>query len=455
MSMRAAEVLGKSTPMTVLPLPSRTRPAVTVRRRVHARPRVDLARLTRYRGGTYSHTVDTIVFTDGTSARTDLIRLNPNIDAYSLDFTAVAPTRPSQYSVDTWSAVPNLRARLHETEVDWILRNSFPTLRTPELSRRLRAAGYPLGSANIAEHEAIAGTQAAIWYLTNGLELDNRPLNVPFAVRRTAGAWAFEFDGEPELGGYSVRLTSPAAATLRLYKSVDGVTWQAVSGSTLQARGEGVFRKVLGVGATVSGSSHGKAHRGHRHYRLSIAAPDGGPVDVADVDFWLGGSGNHRNADRIVHLYNYLLAGARRARHQAVAPQLMSAGVVVDGDLVGPFRLRATSTVALSVGGGHVLVDADGAELAGLVEPDAEFYLRRAAGSGSATMTAAIPGTPSGFGGRVITGVARDEAARRLTPLALAVPAQLVVDFEIDWETARNSVAPVSRLASRRRQARQ
>lgn len=36
-------------------------------------------RLTRYRGGTYSSTVDEVVFTDGTSARTDLIRLNPTI----------------------------------------------------------------------------------------------------------------------------------------------------------------------------------------------------------------------------------------------------------------------------------------------------------------------------------------------------------------------------------------
>ncbi|PJE20383.1 MAG: TQXA domain-containing protein, partial [Mycobacterium sp.] len=41
--------------------------------------------MTRYRGGTYSHTVDKIVFTDGSTARTDLIRLNPNLQAYSLD----------------------------------------------------------------------------------------------------------------------------------------------------------------------------------------------------------------------------------------------------------------------------------------------------------------------------------------------------------------------------------
>ena len=87
------------------------------------------------------------MFTDGTSARTDLIRLNPNIEAYSLDFTGIAPTRPSRYRADSWSAVPHLQARAHEAEVDWILRNSFPTLSTSEISRRLRAAGYPLGPA--------------------------------------------------------------------------------------------------------------------------------------------------------------------------------------------------------------------------------------------------------------------------------------------------------------------
>ena len=40
-------------------------------------PATELTRMTRYRGGTYSHTVDTIVFIDGTCARTDLIHPNP------------------------------------------------------------------------------------------------------------------------------------------------------------------------------------------------------------------------------------------------------------------------------------------------------------------------------------------------------------------------------------------
>ena len=50
-----------------------------------------LSGLTRAPGGTYSSTVEVIHFTDGSSAHTDLIRLNPNIDAYSLDFAGVSP----------------------------------------------------------------------------------------------------------------------------------------------------------------------------------------------------------------------------------------------------------------------------------------------------------------------------------------------------------------------------
>jgi hypothetical protein len=46
-------------------------------------------------------------------------------------------------------------------------------------------------------------------------------------------------------------------------------------------------------------------------------------------------------------------------------------------------------------------------------------------------LTATAPGTSNGFGGRVITGVARDDANSRLTPVALAMSAPLVVDFAI------------------------
>src|SRR6202048_339191 len=186
--------------MTVLPLTDRAVSRVATDSRIVVRPTPELPHMTRYRGGTYSHTVDRIVFTDGSWARTDLIRLNPNVHAYSLDFAGIAPHHPSRYQPGSWSELPHLLASDHEAEVDWILRNSFPMRSAAELSRRVREAGYPIGPANISEHEAIAATQAAIWYLTNGLALDTRPLNVPVAVHRASGPVAASgLDGAPQL----------------------------------------------------------------------------------------------------------------------------------------------------------------------------------------------------------------------------------------------------------------
>ena len=417
--------------MTVLSLPRPARPPIAVRRHVRARD-VDIARMTRYRGGTYSHTVDTVVFTDGSSARTDLIRLNPNIEAYSLDFSGHAPTRPSHYRAATWSAVPNLRTRAHEAEVDWILRNSFPALSPAELSRRLRAAGYPLGSANIADHEAIAATQAAIWHFTNDLDLDNRPRSVPVAERRSANGIFFAFDGEPELGGYSVELTSRTAVSLVMQKSVDGLTWRNVTASGLNIEaGKGTHRKALGLGSTVSRSRHGRRGVGYRYYRLVILADSA--VVVGSVRFWLTGSATYRNPDRIVHMYDYLLAGARRARESAIPAEILSDDAAVVDGLVGPFRLQAAHSASLTAVAAAI-VDADGRQVTGPVEPGTEFYIRPQPGKDGVLLTATVPATSNGVGGRVITGVARDDSNSRLTPVALAMPAPLVVDFAIYLE---------------------
>ncbi|MDT5267629.1 MAG: hypothetical protein QOI90_4255 [Mycobacterium sp.] len=414
--------------MTVQTLSERIHASVAVRRREVAGSS-ELSRLTRYRGGTYSHTVGTLVFTDGSVARTDLIRLNPNVEAYSLDFGGVAPSRPSHYRAATWSAVTNLRARAREPEIDWILRNSFPTIGTAELSRQLRAAGHPLGSSNIAEHEAIAATQAAIWFLTNDMQLDNRPRNVPIAVRRDAEAIGFEFDGAHQLGGYTVDITSKAATTsLRLQRSTDGSVWRDVASSRLTVTGPGRYRKALGAGSTLSRHLPGRPGEGFRHYRV---VADAAGVEFGEVMFWLDGASHYRNPDRVVHLYDYLLAGARWARSHAVAPELSAVDAMVDGGLIGPLRLHANDAVALTVSGGSLL-NADGADLK-TCEPGGEFYLRPSPGIHSATITATVPARGDGFGGRVITGVARDDVNSRLTPVALAVPAPLVVDFHLEW----------------------
>jgi TQXA domain-containing protein len=430
----------KVDPMTVQTLSKRVHAPVAVRRREVAGSG-ELSRLTRYRGGTYSHTVGTLVFTDGVVARTDLIRLNPNVEAYSLDFGGVAPSRPSHYRAATWSAVTNLAARAREPEIDWILRNSFPTIGTAELSGRLRAAGHPLGSSNIAEHEAIAATQAAIWFFTNDMQLDTRPRNVPIAVRRGVQNIAFEFDDAHQLGGYTVDVTSATPVALRLQKSTDGSEWRDVASSKLTVAGPGRYRKALGAGSTLSQHLPGRPGQGFRHYRV---VADTVAAEVGEVTFWLEGIGHHRNPDRVVHLYDYLLAGARWARRRAVAPELSTASATVDGGLVGPLRLHANDAAALFVSGAS-LVDADGAELR-ICEPGGEFYLRPDPGVHSVTVTARVPARGDGFGGRVVTGVARDDVNSRLTPVALAVPAPLVVDFHLQWSPAAERLLGEPRL---------
>ena len=418
--------------MTLLSIPAPTQ--VTTHRRVVVRPANDLPRMTRYRGGTYSHTVDRIAFADGTTARTDLIRLNPNLDAYSLDFSGIAPHLPSRYQLGNWSALPHVRGRGCEAQIGWILRHSFPITTTAELSRQLRAAGYPLGTANISDHEAIAATQAAIWYFTNGLALDTQPLNVPVAVRRGPGpVVTYEFDGQPQIGGYSVWTTADASVCLRLQKSANGVDWHDISGSLLTTGpAKGRYQRTLGVGSTLSSSSHG--HRGHgfRYYRLVTATPGGTP-GIGHVRFWLTGARHYRNADRVVHLYNYLLAGANSARRETGEPRLVTRHANAAGGQVGPFYVR--SPLALNVTDGHALVDADGVAIDGTIEPGRGFYVRTEPGASSTTLTAT---TAQALGGRVLTGVAVDGAPHRFTPVALAVPTDVAIHFDIDWDCSRD-----------------
>src|SRR5664280_930254 len=173
-----------------------------------SRPAGESTTFSRYLGGTYPSTVEVIRFADGAQARTDMVRLHPNIAAYSIDYSGVAPEGPSRYRDGAWASGAQAAEPGVEGEVVWIMRHSFPTLSTAELSRDLRAAGVPIGPADLKEHEAIAGTQAAIWHLTNGLNLDTQPLSVPVAVTAVE----------------SVRGTSPGAVL-----EVDGrSTWRAL-----------------------------------------------------------------------------------------------------------------------------------------------------------------------------------------------------------------------------------
>src|SRR5258707_1229615 len=121
-------------------------------------------------------------------------------------------------------------------------------------------AGYPLGPAHITQHAASARTHGATGHPTNGPGPGTRPLDGPAAGPRGAGpVITFEFDGQPQLGGYSLWTAAQAAVGVKLQKSADGTDWQDVSGSQLSTgAGRGRHQRTLGVGSTLSASSHGR-----------------------------------------------------------------------------------------------------------------------------------------------------------------------------------------------------
>jgi TQXA domain-containing protein len=422
-------------------------PAVSVRRRPSAPPDSDVIRLTRYRGGTYSHTVATIAFADGSSARTDLIRMHPNVAAYSLDAGGISPAHPSRYQVQPWAALPNLRAHAVEAEVDWILRNSFPSLGLTELSQRLRMSAALVGTANLAEHEAIAATQAAIWHFTNGLDLDTRPRDEPILRRHTPEGLVLEFDGAPELGGYRAKVVTDQAVRLELDKSTDGRMWRLVDGSAADVSpGTGSIAVTLGVGATLSSTRAGRPARGHRFYRLRVI----GDAEVSAVGFRLQSRRRFSNPERIVHLYEHLVAGARNARRAArptrvVADRATVGGAVVATEgLVGPLRLESPTRTQVSAASAQI-VDMLGQVLPDHLAPQTQFYVRPSPGASSTTIQLTVPPDRQGVG-RVATGLTQDSAAQRFTPLALAVATPAVHEFDVTWPSSSVSRSPAEPL---------
>ncbi len=361
--------------------------------------------LSRVRGGMYSSTVDLIRFADGSTAHTDLIRLNPNIDAYSLDFGGRSPRRLAHYREASWHQAPQRSARWRR-EITRLLTNSYPAVSTTELTRRLRESGYPLGTGEIRRHEAIAATQAAIWHLTNGLELDVQPLDAPIAARARIGAhpaarplaaagsleWHTPLPaGETayleltlaealQLRSYAFTVgarTGRHPVEIRLEQSTDGVRWNPVSGSaiTLDARGSAGrrLRRRLGVTATLASADAAAGHRGHRHYRLAASGPleRDGLLDLRQVAIDLGSGQRFRNNDRVVYLYDLLLD---RTAGIDAGPALRQPADHDPAGMTGPFTLAGTAAT-VSTSSARV-VDAEGNLLWGPIDPGTSFYLR-------------------------------------------------------------------------------
>ena len=115
-----------------------------------------------------------IRWADGTYSDTELVRLEEQLPAYAL---LPGPTG-SSYQEISWLESDLLASEWALTQV---LAQGFGRVGIDELRRRLRRAGYATAAHELTIHDAIAGTQAALWRVSTGHELDARHVN-PLAV---------------------------------------------------------------------------------------------------------------------------------------------------------------------------------------------------------------------------------------------------------------------------------
>ncbi|OBC01945.1 hypothetical protein [Mycobacterium sp. 852002-40037_SCH5390672] len=87
--------------------------------------------------------------------------------------------------------------------------------------------------------------------------------------------------------------------------------------------------------------------------------------------------------------------------------------------------------LVLSADDGHELVDVDDFAVGEATEPGTDFCIRQAPGTSGITRTAK---TVSDLHGRVLAGVALDEASQRFTPVTLAIPTEMNIEFDISWQ---------------------
>lgn len=443
---------------------------VVARRSVSSVHAVPLPRLTRYRGGTFSPTVHSIRFADGSTARTDLVRLNPNITAYSLDFHGTVAPTPVRYRPAAWGHTTGLRARFRAAAIDAVLAASYPVVDTVELSTTLRRAGLMSGRRNLRDDEAIAATQAAIWKLANDLDLDSRPRTAPSAVVARAGGIGIDgvvaddeqgvslaadisarapltvdldFDHSPMLGGVRLDLDSALPAGLlrvRVLRRTRVGEWTEVAGSAFTPTGEGPWSHRLPPLATAADNRSGRVI-GYPHYRVEIATDSVhcGRIAVRDLAVELVDTARFANADNVVALYRYLLEVAQRsgdaagssAVHLDVEPRRSTSTTPT-------FRYRGPRAATIT---GRV-VDAAGdirIEDIGVVQPGGTFAVTRDLDPGDRmTISAAMP-SAAAVEARVL--LACDAQRPGLTPLVTSVPSARETVVELIVFATRDGAA--------------
>ncbi|GAA2009033.1 Cys-Gln thioester bond-forming surface protein [Microbacterium ulmi] len=127
---------------------------------------------------------------------------------YSVDFHGTPPANNNDYVQAEW-AEPLLPAVAVEArgEVEWILKNSYPVVDTSRLRDAIRASDPSFPQGYFSESEAVAGTQAAIWHLTDGVDLDLANTSPNTDRVKKLYAWLLaNADGAPATTGAAPRL---------------------------------------------------------------------------------------------------------------------------------------------------------------------------------------------------------------------------------------------------------
>ncbi len=115
-----------------------------------------------------------IRWADGTTSETELVRLDEQLPGYAL----VPGSSTLSYSEIPWR---DSGWHASEWSLTQVLAQGYGRVGIDELRRRLRRAGYATAAEELTIHDAVAGTQAAVWHITSGRELDARHVN-PVAV---------------------------------------------------------------------------------------------------------------------------------------------------------------------------------------------------------------------------------------------------------------------------------
>ena len=115
-------------------------------------------------------------WSDGSTTRTQLLELDGRHSGYALSLppSPGSSATPSSFRETSWLDSDRLADEWTLTQV---VAQGYGRVGLDELRRRLRRAGYATAAEELTAGHAIAATQAAVWHVTTGRELDARHVN--------------------------------------------------------------------------------------------------------------------------------------------------------------------------------------------------------------------------------------------------------------------------------------